>query len=76
MKFYAAQIVMGVGKLHEKGILHRDIKLENVMLDTDGYIKIIDFGLARMIQETEEATTLCGTWEYIAPELIRRTGYD
>ena len=40
---------MGIERLHEAGIMHRDLKLENLMLDTNGYIKIIDFGLARRL---------------------------
>ena len=44
IKFFIAQIIIGLGKLHEKGIMHRDLKLENIMLDTNGYVKIIDFG--------------------------------
>ena len=49
VQFYAAQIVIAIGKLHEKGIMHRDLKLENIMVDESGYIKIIDYGLAKII---------------------------
>lgn len=75
-KFYITQIVVGIGKLHERGIIHRDLKLENLLLDKNGYIKIIDFGLAKMLQEDEETKTYCGTLEYFAPEMIKRTGHD
>ena len=46
VKFYIAQIVLAVGELHTKGIMHRDLKLENILIDEEGYIKIIDYGLA------------------------------
>lgn len=75
VKFYAAQLIIGLGKLHERGVIHRDVKLQNIMVDTTGYIKIIDFGLAKALSEEQEATTFCGTFEYIAPELIRGESY-
>ena len=76
VKFYAAQIIIAIGKLHEKGIMHRDLKLENIMVDSTGYIKIIDYGLAKMLSIDEVATSYCGTPEYLAPEMISHSGHD
>lgn len=77
IKFFIAQVIIGLGKLHEKGIMHRDLKLENIMLDTNGYVKIIDFGMAKMLETPNQlAHTVCGTPEYYAPELINEEGYD
>ena len=56
-KFYAAQLVIAVGHLHERGFMHRDLKLENIMMDESGYIKIIDFGLAKIIVSDEFSYT-------------------
>ena len=69
-------MIVGIGKLHEKGIMHRDLKLENIMVDETGYIKIIDFGLAKMLASDEMATTFCGTPEYLAPEIVNKAGHD
>jgi serine/threonine protein kinase len=76
VKFYAAQIVLAVGELHNKGIMHRDLKLENIMVDEDGYLKLIDYGLAKNVSEGQLATSYCGTPEYIAPEMVDGTGHD
>lgn len=70
VKFYAAQLVLGLEYLHQKGIVHRDMKLENILLDEEGYIKIIDYGLAKKLSGNQVATTLCGTPEYLAPEML------
>ena len=70
VRFYAAQIVLAVGELHKKGIAHRDLKLENILVDDTGYLKIIDYGLAKIIQNNELAMSYCGTPEYLAPEMI------
>ncbi len=51
VKFYAAQIALAVGYLHGKGIMHRDLKLENILVDEAGYLKIIDYGLAKTLEE-------------------------
>lgn len=61
---------MGIGHLHSENIIHRDLKLENILVDKDGYLKVIDFGLAKILKAGDEADTFCGTPEYIAPEII------
>lgn len=77
VKFYAAQLVLGLGHLHSKHqVIHRDMKLENILLDQEGYIKIIDYGLAKMYDDSKLATTFCGTPEYLAPEMVNESGHD
>jgi len=49
VKFYSAQLIIAIGYLHQRGIVHRDLKLENILLDQDGYLKIIDYGLAKIL---------------------------
>jgi protein kinase A len=76
VKFWAVQIILAIGYLHEeKGIAHRDIKLENTLLDEYGYISIIDYGLAKKIDQKNLTYTFCGTSEYIAPEIWQNSGY-
>uniref|UniRef100_A0A7R9SVY1 cGMP-dependent protein kinase n=1 Tax=Polyblepharides amylifera TaxID=1486889 RepID=A0A7R9SVY1_9CHLO len=75
-KFYAACVLLGLNHLHAKGIIYRDLKLENLLLDTKGYLKIVDFGFAKKLATDELAYTLCGTPDYLAPEIIKGTGHD
>merc|ERR1740138_1995704 len=66
--FYVACLTIGIEHLHERNIVHRDVKPENVLLDRTGYGKLCDMGFARFV--LGKTNTLVGTPEYMAPEMI------
>ena len=83
-RFYAAELVVALEFLKEAGVLFRDLKPENLMLDAQGHLKLIDFGLSTLVPPTTDdplyvrevfARTFCGTAEYLAPEVIQGNYY-
>ena len=76
-RYYAVEIILALECLHEVGVIYRDLKPENVILDSDGHIKITDFGLSKLFQTGEKMTySFCGTPEYLAPEICKGSGHN
>ena len=71
------QIVNGLGHIHCRSVLHRDVKLDNILLDSNGTIKICDFGISRIIfDSTSLIFEQCGTPAYVSPEIMKDNGYS
>lgn len=75
-RFYTAEIVSAVSHLHANGIMHRDLKPENILLDSEGHVMLTDFGLAKQFDENTRSNSICGTIEYMSPEIVQGRGHD
>jgi len=73
-RFYAANVASAFAYMHDLQVVYRDLKPENLLFDATGYLKVVDFGFAKMI--TDRTWTLCGTPEYLAPEIIQNKGHN
>jgi len=73
-RFYAGEIILAFSYLHTMYIVYRDLKPENLLIDSDGHLKLTDFGFAKVVED--RSWTLCGTPEYLAPEIIQSKGHN
>ena len=75
-KFIFRQIIEALQYIHSKNVIHRDIKLDNILIDLNNTIKLCDFGFAKVINKDAKTYTKCGTPCYIAPEILLGLGHS
>jgi serine/threonine protein kinase len=77
-RFYFSEVLLGLEYLHSKNIIYRDLKLENILLDVNGHVRLTDFGVSKLTQtesKNNELKSVVGTKEYFSPEMIKREGH-
>ncbi|XP_052800217.1 ribosomal protein S6 kinase-related protein-like isoform X2 [Mya arenaria] len=70
VKLYVAEMAMSLDYLHKSGVIYRDMKMENLLFDAEGHLQLTDFGLAKWLARGEKTRTVCGTLQYMAPEVL------
>lgn len=76
VRFFASNVILALEHMHSKGIVYRDLKPENLMLTSNGYLRLVDFGFAKCLEKGQKTYSMGGTPEYMSPELISKTGHS
>lgn len=76
VRVFAAELGCALGFLHDIGVIHRDVKMENILLTDNGHLRLADFGLSRRLERGGRAFTICGTIQYMAPEVLSGGPYN
>jgi cGMP-dependent protein kinase len=74
-RFYIASIILCLEYLHSQNIIYRDLKPENIMIQSNGYLRMIDLGTAKILSKNEKTFSVIGTPHYMAPEIVQGRGY-
>jgi serum/glucocorticoid-regulated kinase 2 len=69
-RFFIAEVILAIEYIHSKDIIYRDLKPENILIDSEGHVKLADFGLAKEGVKNNNAKSFCGSPAYLAPEML------
>lgn len=75
-RFYASNVLLALEHMHSRGVAYRDLKPENIMMTETGYLKLVDLGFAKKMDQNEKTYSFGGTVEYMAPEMLTKAGHD
>ncbi|VDM83523.1 unnamed protein product [Strongylus vulgaris] len=76
VQIYGAELGLALDFLHNNGVIYRDLKLENVVMDSLGHIRVVDFGLSKLLNNGEYTSTVCGTLQYMSPNVASEKPYS
>ncbi len=74
--FYLVELCLALESLETRQVVYRDLKMENIMLDREGHLRLIDFGLSKVLPPGQSSDSFCGSLEYMAPEMLTSSQHN